>query len=515
MVMRSRVAVIVAVLMVAVAFLADVAQGQAQGTVRRTSPPSAARQPAPSVAGVPTVTRTEMAFPTGDRATSVILLERTFPAEVRGGQGFGYEILLTNLTRRDVYDVALTEQFPGPFKVATISPEPTRKEGNLAMWQYNALPGGGKAVVRVVGSIDRPEELTWCSRVTFNTVLCATTKVVEPKLVLTKSAPPAVMVCDTIPIRLVVSNTGSGSMQDVRVLDRLPQGWRTEDGKDVVAFDAGTLKAGEAREFSFVARSAGTGKFTNEATASEAGGLTAKAGTETVVSKPVLTVSKTGPEMRYIGRSADYKITVSNTGEVAARDTVLVDTITGVGEFVRASDAGQFAGGKVTWNLGTLAPKASRTVEVTLVGQKVGTIRDDAVATAYCAEARAAASTEVKGVAAILLEVVDVADPIEIGAAETYVITVLNQGTAYDNNIRIECTLPPELDFVSAEGPTRYRVAGKSVVFEPLASLAPKATATYRVVVKGTQAGDVRFKTTLTSDMLTSPVEETESTHVY
>ena len=120
-----------------------------------------------------------------------------------------------------------------------------------------------------------------------------------------------------------------------------------------------------------------------------------------------------------------------------------------------------------------------------------------------------------KGVPAILLEVIDISDPIEVGADETYVITVTNQGTADDNNIRIECTLPAEEDFVSAEGPTKFNAEGKSVVFEPLSSLAPKAKVTYRVVVKGTSAKDVRFKTSLTSDMLTSPVEETESTHVY
>jgi uncharacterized repeat protein (TIGR01451 family) len=113
------------------------------------------------------------------------------------------------------------------------------------------------------------------------------------------------------------------------------------------------------------------------------------------------------------------------------------------------------------------------------------------------------------------LEVVDVSDPIEVGADETYIITVTNQGTADDNNIRIVCTLPDEEDFVAAQGPAKFKVEAKTVAFEPLPSLAPKDKAVYRVVVKGTKAADVRFKTSLTSDMLTSPVEETESTHIY
>ena len=53
------------------------------------------------------------------------------------------------------------------------------------------------------------------------------------------------------------------------------------------------------------------------------------------------------------------------------------------------------------------------------------------------------------------------------------------------------------------------------VTFAPLARLAPQAKAEYRVIVKGTKAGDVRFKVDLISDQMTSPASETESTHIY
>ena len=53
------------------------------------------------------------------------------------------------------------------------------------------------------------------------------------------------------------------------------------------------------------------------------------------------------------------------------------------------------------------------------------------------------------------------------------------------------------------------------MTFAPLKLLAPKAKATYRVIVKGVKAGDVRFRVSLTSDQMTSPAGETESTHIY
>ncbi len=459
--------------------------------------------------------RGEQAYPTGNQSTSILLIQHMGPAEMRVNAGFTYEVHIRNLTDATLKDLAVTEKLPSDFTVNSIDPTPASTDGGTAKWAMAELGPRATQVIKINGVPTRVGEIPCCTTVAFQTQICSSTRIVEPALKLTKTAPAEVIICDPIPIKLVVSNTGTGPMQDVKVSDSLPQGWQTSDGKESVTFDAGMLRPGDSREFSFQAKASNTGSFTNAATASEPGGLTAKASAETTVRKPVLTLTKTGPEMRYLGRPAEYTLTASNTGDVVARGAVLVDTVGGVGEFVKAGNDGQQSGGKVTWSLGDLEPGASRSVNVTFVGHKAGTITNDAVVTAYCAEAKASARTEVRGVPAVLLEVIDVADPIEVGADETYIITVTNQGTADDNNIRIECTLPAEEDFVSAEGPTKAKAEGKTVTFEPLPSLAPKAKAVYRVVVKGTKAADVRFKTTLTSDMLDSPVEETESTHVY
>ena len=58
-------------------------------------------------------------------------------------------------------------------------------------------------------------------------------------------------------------------------------------------------------------------------------------------------------------------------------------------------------------------------------------------------------------------------------------------------------------------------VEGRMVKFFPLSSLAPKAKAAWRVVVRAVSPGDVRFKVVLNVDQLTRPVEETEATNLY
>ena len=98
----------------------------------------------------------------------------------------------------------------------------------------------------------------------------------------------------------------------------------------------------------------------------------------------------------------------------------------------------------------------------------------------------------------------------------TYNIVVTNQGSADGTNIVIELTLPPELDYVSAQGPTNGNVQGKVVTFAPIPSLAPRAKASFRVVTKATGTGDVRIMVTMSSsEMSGPPVQETESSNIY
>jgi uncharacterized repeat protein (TIGR01451 family) len=458
---------------------------------------------------------TQRAYPTGDKDTSIILLERFTPVEVRVGQAISYTIKVTNLTSAAIDDVVVAEQFPKSFKVDSISPEPGSSEPGRATWTWAELGPRATKETRVSGTAEGAEEPDFCATVTFKTVACAATRIVEPELVLTKSAPAEVLLCDPIPLRMVVSNPGTGVARNVRVSEKLPQGWATADVRTALAFDIGDLAAGQAREVSVSVRASKTGELTNTASATEEGGLSAEASARTVVRQPMLAVSKTGPEYRYVGRPATFEITVANQGDAPARETVLVDSLPDGVQFISATEGGRFSAGKVTWNLGTIAPSAAQTVQLAVKAPQRGTFRNSAVAKAYCAEGSASAALEVRGIPAILLEVIDIHDPIEVGQNETYEIAVVNQGSADGTNIVITCMLPEEQEYVSGTGPTRAEVRDKKITFAPLASLAPKAKATYRVVVKGVAAADVRFKVSLTSDQIRSPVEETESTQIY
>lgn len=456
---------------------------------------------------------------TSSKGYGVISIEKNAPAEIQVGKLFSYTIKITNLTGSNVKDVEITETFSHKYKLSGSLPKVEKeREGITAKWFIGDLNPNETKTIRVTGIPLETGDMPFCTDVKYNLPpLCLITNVVEPKLTLSKRAPTEVLLCDTIPITLVVRNTGTGIAQNTQVRESLPPGMKTLDGKSDIVQEIGMLRPGESREIAFTARADRTGEFKNTATLVAEGGLQAESNTTTtIVKQPVLTITKTAPKRIYTGHNITYHIVVTNKGNGTAASTVLEDIIPGNASFVNAGQGGVLSGSTITWNLGTLQPNDSRKVNVNLKDNGLGEVRNTATVKAVCVNpVSASATTDVIGIAAILLEVIDVQDPIEVGGNETYEITVTNQGSDYSTNIKITCTLEDTMQYVSSSGPTKGTSDGKTVIFNPLASLAPKAKTTWKVVVKALSDGDVRFKVEMIEDCLKRPVEETEATNFY
>ena len=390
----------------------------------------------------------------------------------------------------------------------------TDKQGLATVTLQQAKPADGTNPIQI--DIVRPGNEKCC----LPPVHIATGKTakiwITPMLTLTKNAPATRdSTCEAIPYTFVVSNPGSAPVTNVKFDDPLPDGLLgPQQAKRLVA-DVGTLKPGESRQIRYTVTATRAGKFVNTATVKADNGLSAKATATTVVRQPKLAVTKVAPKTRYIGREIPYTLTVTNNGNGTAKATQLTDTLPAGATLVRASQGGRQSGNKVIWDLGNIEPKGTKTVTLAIKANAAGTLKNVAVAKAICTEAQAATETVVRGIPAILLECIDMVDPVEIGTQETYRIRVTNQGSAKDTNIDIVCTIPPEQTYVSSSGPTKATLKGNVLTFAPLPVLNPKAVATFKVVTKGAKAGDSRFKVSMTTDITTSPIMETESTHVY
>jgi uncharacterized repeat protein (TIGR01451 family) len=445
-----------------------------------------------------------------------IRIDKAMPATVQLNAPFEYVITATNMTDMTLADVVIRDRLQDNLKYAGSSPEGA-VAGNMVTWKMDTL--GPKAAQKI--TVKASASQIGCSSdladATYIVLACAKTEVVQPALAITKTAPASVTICDPIPMAFTVTNKGTGTASNVKLSDTLPAGLTTQDGKASIDLDLGNLAPGQAVSRTVVTKATKTGTFKNTAIAVADGNLKAQSEeTTTVVTKPVLAIEKTGPKKIYLGRSMQYDITVTNKGDSPATQTVLTDSVPANVTGVKATDGGTVAGSQITWNIGTLAPNASKKVSVSYSPSAGGEFCNTAKATAVCAEAVSAnVCTVVEGIPAVLLEVIDVSDPIEVGGNETYIITVTNQGSAQDTNITIKAILEDTMQYVSSSGATTGTFADATVTFAPLPTLAPKAKATWQVVVKAVKSGDVRFKVVMNTDQLDRNVEETEATHFY
>ena len=243
--------------------------------------------------------------------------------------------------------------------------------------------------------------------------------------------------------------------------------------------------------------------------------------------EPRLKLTMTGPKRQYANLPAKYRITVSNPGNAPATNVLIANPVPAGMNLVSSSSGSRFHGGQVAWQLGTLEAGANRTVEITLKAKEAGEICNKATALADKGlKAEAEFCTRFEGVSALTVEVKDTKDPLAVGDQTVYVIKVMNQGTAAVTNLHVSALVPPEMKLLEAKGAStppppdklpKVTAEGQSVPFAPLQTLAPGATAQYRIYVQARHAGDVRFKVEVTADQLQAdrPVLEEESTHVF
>ncbi|MGE5293234.1 MAG: hypothetical protein ACM3VT_00245 [Solirubrobacterales bacterium] len=446
----------------------------------------------------------------------IIQVDKAMPQEVRLNTPFTYVIRVSNLTEMMLTEITITETLSKDFEFKASEPLAKTEEDRL-IWEIDSLGPRASKSIKISGVATSSRPLEHCTAVTHTARNCAVVKIVEPALELVRNAPSEALLCEPIPVEFVVTNTGTGVAQNVQIVDTLPAGLQTTDGKSKVVLEAGTLAAGEVRRFNIKLRATKTGAYVNKAVATSAAGLSTESEPSMInVRQPVLVLAKSGPKRQYLGRSVTYELTISNKGDGPAQNTVIEDIVPPGVTNVEATAGAQFAGNKLVWELGTIEPNASKNVRVSYTPTREGELMATATATAYCAEPVSdSIRTGITGIAAVRLEVVDVEDPVEVGGNATYLITATNEGTAADSNIRVSAILDDKVQYVSSAGATAGSVLGKTISFAPLRTLEPKGKATWRIVVKGAVAGDVRIKVTMHTDQLALPVEETEATRIY
>lgn len=452
------------------------------------------------------------------RQEPCVSMEFVGPPTAKLKQTVTYQIVLKNVSSVEVQQVVVRYRLPNGVTMVGADPKPSQ-DGTQFVWEIGTLqPRQEKRLdVQLLASVKG--DLACQASISFAGVSTARLQVREPKLKIKASAPEKALLGDSVTVSLTVSNPGDGTADQVKVRAQLSEGLEHVRGK-TIEFNLGNMGPNESRSVQLVCNTIAAGAQQCDAVATGKDDLTAQDSAAIEVTAPRLLLAMSGPGLRYLERKATYILKVTNPGSASASNVTVTDVIPAGFKFVAASDGGHhdFGSRTVTWFVGDMTPGQSRDIALELMAVNVGEHKQTAAATATRGlKAEAEIQTRVEGLSALLMELVDLDDPVEVGAETSYEIRITNTGTKTEQNVQLICTVPDKMEFRGARGPgsSRFQVAGKDVIFEPLLKLAPRADAIFRVKVKGLAAGDLRFRAQMKADGLTSPVLKEESTKVY
>lgn len=441
--------------------------------------------------------------------------------EARGEVNLGQEcqcaLVVTNGGKIPCRDLAVEANFPESVRLVDSHPFPQPGSSKLE-WHFANLSAGESKTIELTIIPTKSGELAASAQVRFTGTAATSFKVSEPLLAASIKMPSEVRVGDTTSATVTISNPGTGTAKNVILKATLPEGLECKTGRDFVS-EIGPLGPGESRAVR-IGLVAVTGGDHTVRVLAQSGDTELEQSSQTSVRvlAPNLTLSASGPSLRYLNRAAKYTITATNNSNASSDNVRISQTLAAGFDFVKADQSGRWDGERrtVSWFIGQMQPGQSKTVELELLPKELGEFRQQFRVTGDSGiEAASVVLTRIEGAASLVMEVKDTEDPIEVGSDMTYAICVRNEGSKSAGKVAVSCELPLDVELVDVDGPTQHLVESGMLIFKPVAQLAANDSITFRVTIKGTAAGNMKLRARLTSESIQKPLIVEEATQFY
>jgi uncharacterized repeat protein (TIGR01451 family) len=449
--------------------------------------------------------------------TPQLTIEKRGPREVQVGKIARYDMVVRNVGGVSAHDVTLRDRVPLGTRLVSTSPPATPGEAGELVWTLGSLPQGQQARFAMEVMPVEEGEVGSVASVSFRADASVRSVATRADLTIEAENPKAVLVGSSVGLSITVRNPGTGEATGVVLEGNVPTGFTHASGP-ALEYDVGRLRPGEARTIDLELVSTHPGVQTLKLSARADGGIETEQAVRLEVTAPTLELAANMPSRRYLQRPVTCVLSMNNAGTAPANTIELAAQLPAGMKFLRANNAGYYeeSSHRVLWHLERLPAAEVGSVEMVLVPTALGPQRIAAAArSADGLAAQVTHTVEVEGLAALLFEVGDSEDPIEVDGITEYVVRVGNQGTKAATGVRVTATLLGDLEPVDAKGPAAHRIENLSILFEPLANLAPAQESVYRIRVRGRREGDQRVQVQVTSDDSQSPITKEEVTRVY
>jgi uncharacterized repeat protein (TIGR01451 family) len=464
------------------------------------------------------------------------VLETVCPESVVFGQEFRYELIVKNVGNVPASGVRVDDELPSAAKYVGSDP-PAELNGDRLTWVLGVLEAGAEKRIAIRVKPIEEGDVRSRATVTFATSVDAKTKVTRPRVSVSVTGNEVCRAGDETIFQIKVGNSGSGPAQRMLLQAKLSDGLLHPQGI-VIEAELANLPPGEIKTIPLKVSAAKAGLQWCQITVAAEGSPDATGKASVNVVEPLLQVTQTGPVKCHVRAEPNYEITLSNPGTAPTDPISLYSVLPESFEFVQANENGAYvaANRAVVWKLPSLPAGGTKTVSMKLRAATAGdgmlrTIAQSvpeapvvgpasvgapqARTSGRVLEQKTETAIKAEGVAAIKFEVTDLEDPIEVGKEAIYEIRVTNQGTGVCTNVQLVAALAEGTTFTGSSGPTQVKAQGQHLIFDQIQQLAVKGEAVYRVRVKSSVAGDLRFRVQLTCDQVRSPVVKEESTSFY
>ncbi|MCC9599836.1 DUF11 domain-containing protein [Stieleria sp. JC731] len=370
---------------------------------------------------------------------------------------------------------------------------PNHLNNRRLVWALDRLPAGSNETMYVrlqaLQSGSHELDVDW-TLVPQKSV--AKVEVREPKLDLVIEGPEDVVYGESQTYKVRVLNPGDGIAPNV-VFTLSPNSPTPQTQR------IGNIPSGKEAQFEVELTAQDLGDLKIHGFAAGDLGLKSEAEKTIKVLAAELEAVLVGPELKYQNTDAIYQLQLTNKGTATSKNVQASLGLPPGTRYVDGINEAVKRGNKLTWQIESLPPGATREYEFTCNMTATGNHTFDFMATGSAAGQTAVAlETQVESIADLVLSINDPAAPAPVGSEVTYEIVIKNRGSRAATDVRAVAQFSKGIEPRRIDGHSGQVLTGQ-VLIDPISSIRPGEEVRIHVIAEAESDGHHRFRTEIRS----------------
>lgn len=438
-------------------------------------------------------------------------IEKIAPAEATVGEPLIYSIHIKNVGSSAAHGVVVEDRIPRGTTLDGTIPQAELTDKVLT-WRMGTIGPGQEETIRIRVIPTDAGEIGSVAVVRFAAEVAAATNITSADLRLEMAGPHEISVGETAVFRYQLTNAGNGTARGAYIRCLLPAALEHPGGADI-EYDVGDLPPGESSTIELTVRATEAGTHRSR-TLLNAGSRTYDESELTLNVLPSrLLINREGPARRFVGRAANYTTVVTNRSSSPLTGITVVEQLPTALDLAAIPDTGQYdpVNRTVTWTIPGLAAGESFSISSSMVGREYGLHSSSITARDRSGnEATVTSDLQVAGFSTIEVDWEHEGGPVAVGEQVALRLTVRNQGTAPAENVQAVFEVPPQMEFVNADGPVSFQQEGRLIRFDNIDELPIDGEQTFDIVLTAAAPGSTRVSAQLRTADHVEPLRHDE-----